>query len=178
MTHTQLDPAWPAQVRLHGQTAAHPGPVDMTMMYLMHHALRRDLAAFAAAATATPVTDRQAWAALAARWELFSTALHHHHSGEDAHVWPLLTERTDDAGRAVLAELDDAEFGAELLEGRCRAAAVEAGMKAGDFFSPMRVAVTGRTVSPPLFASLELIGRERSLARIDNALSKLAEAAS
>ena len=47
------------------------------------------------------------------------------------------------------------------------------GMKAGDFFSPIRVAVTGRTVSPPLFASLELLGRERSLARIDDALGKL-----
>ena len=38
----------------------------MTMMYLMHHAFRRDLAAFAAAAAATPVADREAWAALAA----------------------------------------------------------------------------------------------------------------
>jgi glutamyl-tRNA synthetase len=80
------------------------------------------------------------------------------------------------AARKVLAELSDAEFSAELLEQRCRAAADEAGMKAGDFFSPIRVAVTGRTVSPPLFASLELIGRERALSRIDDALAKLAKA--
>jgi glutamyl-tRNA synthetase len=80
------------------------------------------------------------------------------------------------AARTVLSELSDAEFSAELLEQRCRAAADEAGMKAGDFFSPIRVAVTGRTVSPPLFASLELIGRERALARIDDALAKLAGA--
>jgi glutamyl-tRNA synthetase len=33
--------------------------------------------------------------------------------------------------------------------------------------------VTGRTVSPPLFASLELLGRDRALARIDAALAKL-----
>jgi glutamyl-tRNA synthetase len=85
----------------------------------------------------------------------------------------------DDARRALegtrrtLAELDDADFSADLLEQRCRAAAEAAGMKAGDFFSPVRVAVTGRTVSPPLFASLELLGRERSLARIDDALGKL-----
>jgi glutamyl-tRNA synthetase len=46
-------------------------------------------------------------------------------------------------------------------------------MKAGDFFLPIRVAVTGRTVSPPLFASLEMLGRERSLARIDHARGKL-----
>jgi glutamyl-tRNA synthetase len=85
----------------------------------------------------------------------------------------------DDARRALeiarraLAGLDDADFSADLLEQRCRAAAQAAGMKAGDFFTPVRVAVTGRTVSPPLFASLELLGRERSLARIDDALAKL-----
>ena len=72
-----------------------------------------------------------------------------------------------EGARAVLAHVDDADFSADLLEQRCREAAEAAGMKAGDFFSPIRVAVTGRTVSPPLFASLELLGRDRSLARID-----------
>jgi glutamyl-tRNA synthetase len=47
-------------------------------------------------------------------------------------------------------------------------------MKAGEFFSPIRVAVTGRTVSPPLFDSLELLGRDRALARVELALGKLA----
>ena len=75
---------------------------------------------------------------------------------------------------AVLGEVDDPDFSAEVLEQRCRAAAEEAGMKAGDFFTPMRVALTGRTVSPPLFDSLELLGRERALARIRLALDKLA----
>jgi glutamyl-tRNA synthetase len=82
------------------------------------------------------------------------------------------------AARALVVELDDAEFSAELLEQRSRAAAEAAGLKAGDFFTPIRVAVTGRSVSPPLFASLELIGRERSLARIDDALAKLPGATS
>jgi glutamyl-tRNA synthetase len=76
-------------------------------------------------------------------------------------------------GHAVLAELDDADFGADVLEQRCRAAAEAADMKAGDFFSPIRVAVTGRTVSPPLFDSLELLGRDRSLVRLEAALAKL-----
>ena len=79
-----------------------------------------------------------------------------------------------EAARPVLAELDDADFSADVLEQRCREAADAAGMKAGSFFSPIRVAVTGRTVSPPLFDSLELLGRDRSLARIDVALGKLA----
>ena len=74
-------------------------------------------------------------------------------------------------------EVDAADFSADLLEQRFREAADAAGMKAGDFFSPLRVAVTGRTVSPPLFASLELLGRERSLARVDLALDKLAAVA-
>ncbi len=77
----------------------------------------------------------------------------------------------------VLTELDDADFAADLLEQRCREAADDAGMKAGDFFSPIRVAVTGRTVSPPLFASLELLGRDRSMARVEAALRKLPVAA-
>ena len=77
-------------------------------------------------------------------------------------------------GRDIVAELDDADFSAELLEQRFRQAAEAAGLKAGDFFIPVRVAVTGRTVSPPLFASLELLGRERSAARLDAALRKLA----
>ena len=80
-----------------------------------------------------------------------------------------------EAARATLAELDDADFSADVLEQRCREAASAAGMKAGDFFTPIRVAVTGRTVSPPLFASLEMLGRERSLARIDHALETLAQ---
>jgi hemerythrin-like domain-containing protein len=81
---------WPTQVRLPGQTAAHPGPVDMTMMYVMHHAFRRDLAVLTAAARVTPASDRQAWLALADRWALFAEALHLHHTGEDRGLWPRL----------------------------------------------------------------------------------------
>lgn len=77
------------------------------------------------------------------------------------------------AAREVVATLDDADFSAELIEERFRSAAEDAEMKAGDFFAPIRVAVTGRTVSPPLFASLELLGRDRSIARLDVALAKL-----
>ena len=79
-----------------------------------------------------------------------------------------------EGARAVVTDIGEPDFGAELLELRLREAADAAGMKAGDFFSPLRVAVTGRTISPPLFASLELVGRERSLARIDLGLAKLA----
>ncbi|MFD3354944.1 glutamate--tRNA ligase [Streptomyces fradiae] len=48
------------------------------------------------------------------------------------------------------------------------------GLKLGKAQAPVRVAVTGRTVGLPLFESLEILGRERTLARIDAALAKLA----
>ncbi len=58
------------------------------------------------------------------------------------------------------------------IESALRAALVEKlGLKPRLAFGPVRVAVTGRRVSPPLFESLELLGRERSLARMDSALA-------
>ena len=43
---------------------------------------------------------------------------------------------------------------------------VEMGLKPKQAFGPVRAAVTGRRVSPPLFESMELLGRDRSLARL------------
>ena len=50
-----------------GQAAAPAGPCDLTGMYLVHHALRRDLARFADATAATPVEETDTWVALR-RW--------------------------------------------------------------------------------------------------------------
>lgn len=106
-TPTTTDRAtWPQQIRLPGQAAAPEGPIDLTTMFVMHHAFRRDLAAFATAAATTPVEDRRTWVALAERWALFAAILHHHHHGEDAGLWPLLAERSDAAGREVLAAME------------------------------------------------------------------------
>jgi glutamyl-tRNA synthetase len=52
----------------------------------------------------------------------------------------------------------------------------ELGMKLGKAQAPIRVAVTGRTVGPPLFESLEVLGREETLARVDRALERLGAA--
>ena len=89
------------QVLLPGQAAAPEGPVDMIMMYVMHHAFRRDLAAFAARVPTVAVDDAVTWRALAQRWTDFASVLHKHHSGEDAGLWPLLLERVDAAGDAT-----------------------------------------------------------------------------
>jgi glutamyl-tRNA synthetase len=50
------------------------------------------------------------------------------------------------------------------------------GVKPGEIFQPLRVAITGTTVSPGIFESLSVLGREESLARIDAAISRLAAA--
>lgn len=89
---TTIDNGYPDQLMLPGQTAAPGGPVDMRTMYLMHHAFRRDLRKLGAAVPRTPVDDTATWSALARRWERFSEILHHHHSGEDAGIWPFLLE--------------------------------------------------------------------------------------
>ena len=100
MTFTDQRPALVPQLVLPGQAAAPEGPVDAMNMYLVHHAFRRDLAAFAAAVPLTPLEDRETWRRLQQRWELFATVLHKHHSGEDAGLWPMLLERVDAAGDA------------------------------------------------------------------------------
>jgi hemerythrin-like domain-containing protein len=91
---------------LPGQAAAPGGPVDMTVMYLMHHAFRRDLRKLGTAVPRTPVDDRATWVSLAARWERFSEILHHHHSGEDAGIWPFLLRHADDAERVTLLAME------------------------------------------------------------------------
>ena len=99
-------PEWPVQLRLPGQTAAHEGPVDMHMMYVMHHAFRRDLHDVAEAVPRTPVEDRAVWRALATRWEYLTGPLHHHHHEEDTYIWPLLEERVEERDRAVLVAME------------------------------------------------------------------------
>jgi glutamyl-tRNA synthetase len=72
--------------------------------------------------------------------------------------------------REVLAQ---AEFTHDGLEAALRAAAQETGVKAGQMFQPIRVAVCGRKVAPPLFETLQVLGRETSLKRVDQAIEKL-----
>lgn len=47
------------------------------------------------------------------------------------------------------------------------------GLKAGQVFMPIRVAVTGRKVSPGLFETLRVIGKDRSITRLDRAIEQL-----
>ena len=64
------------------------------------------------------------------------------------------------------------EFKHDPLDQALRAAAQELGIKAGQMFQPIRVAVCGRKNAPPLFGTLEVLGRETTLARIGLAIQK------
>ena len=75
------------------------------------------------------------------------------------------------AAEAALAEVQP--WTAEAIKSALSAALVEPaglGLKPRAAFAPVRVAVTGRRVSPPLFESIELLGRERTLARLSHAI--------
>jgi glutamyl-tRNA synthetase len=69
--------------------------------------------------------------------------------------------------------LATAEFSHDGLEHTLRAAAENLGIKAGQMFEPIRVAVCGRKNAPPLFATLEVLGRDTCLKRIGDAVAKL-----
>jgi glutamyl-tRNA synthetase len=85
------------------------------------------------------------------------------------------TKQLGDDGQAVLAAgiaaLDGlGEWSSSAIEAVLKAALVDGlQLKPRNAFGPVRVAVTGSTVSPPLFESMEILGRERSLARLRSA---------
>jgi glutamyl-tRNA synthetase len=83
------------------------------------------------------------------------------------------TRPTLAGARESLADLQT--WDTASIESVLRATLVEGlGLKPKNAFGPVRVAVTGRRVSPPLFESLEILGRERSLRRLDQALKATA----
>ena len=72
--------------------------------------------------------------------------------------------------RVILAECP---FTHDELDAALRGAAGELKLKTGQMFQPVRVAVCGRKNAPPLFATLEVLGKETCLKRIDQAIRKL-----
>jgi glutamyl/glutaminyl-tRNA synthetase len=109
-----------------------------------------------------------------------------------AEVWPLIRflfeEPVDDerawrktmkgeaftalaAARGVLATAEP--FDVATLEAQLAELVERLGLKPGRVFQPIRVAITGTTVSPGIFESLAALGRDRSLTRIDAALARL-----
>lgn len=66
-------------------------------------------------------------------------------------------------------------FTIEAMEDSLRELAGELGLKPGQLFGCLRVAVTGQTVSPPLFQTMVVLGRERTLKRLNAAVAKTYE---
>jgi glutamyl-tRNA synthetase len=69
--------------------------------------------------------------------------------------------------------LSGADFTHDALEAALREAAPKLGIKTGQMFQPIRVAVCGRKTAPPLFGTLEALGKATSLERIAQAIEKL-----
>jgi nondiscriminating glutamyl-tRNA synthetase len=81
------------------------------------------------------------------------------------------------AARDVIARVGEVSYEADELEPPLRALAEERGWKAGDLFMAIRVAVTGRTATPPLFDTLVALGQDRTIQRLERALEALDPAA-
>ncbi|MCL2473064.1 MAG: glutamate--tRNA ligase [Treponema sp.] len=75
-------------------------------------------------------------------------------------------------GGTVINSLADAPDDEEA-ENRIKSFAETEGLKLGDLMMPMRVAITGARVSPPLFGSLRLLGKEKANARVKKAIEAL-----
>ena len=73
--------------------------------------------------------------------------------------------------RAALAELS--EFSHDAMEQALRSLAETMGIKAGQVFMPLRVAITGRTATPGIFETMDALGKERVLKRLDQAITVL-----
>lgn len=79
----------------------------------------------------------------------------------------------DQLRRCAAALAAVADWTAEPLEAALRALAEDLGVKPGPLFQPVRVAVTGKKVAPPLFDTLAVVGREAVLERLAAAAMRL-----
>jgi glutamyl-tRNA synthetase len=83
----------------------------------------------------------------------------------------------DDAGLSLVAQVRDAiggaaDWSAETLEPLVKAIAENAGLGLGKVAQPLRAALTGRTTSPGIFDVLALLGKQESLARLDDSVNR------
>jgi glutamyl-tRNA synthetase len=72
----------------------------------------------------------------------------------------------------IAAAFESIEWTAERIKVAVEAVGERHGIKLGKMQAPLRVAVTGRTVGPPLFEPIELLGRDETLRRIRSAISR------
>ena len=97
----------------------------------------------------------------------------------DAKAVKDVLHKNDGAGINVLREFRaelaaHGDWSASALDGLIRGYAERTGLGLGKVAQPLRVAITGTTISPPIFDTLAILGKERTLRRVDRALEKLA----
>jgi glutamyl-tRNA synthetase len=90
-------------------------------------------------------------------------------------------DMTADASQGALRRvqqviLDRERLEVDSLEAELRGLAAELGLKAGQLFTILRIAVTGQRVSPPLIETMVLLGKEQVLERLGRAVELLAAA--
>ena len=94
----------------------------------------------------------------------------------DEHAWKKVMEKDGAAEalarvREALAAVDT--FEQDEIEGALRHVVEQLGSKPGAVFQPIRVAISGKTVSAGVFESVALLGKEEALTRIDSAITRL-----
>jgi glutamyl-tRNA synthetase len=130
------------------------------------------------AAAAPLVQERAATLVEAAGLLRFLLVTEHHFEVDEAAASKVLVPAAAPVLDAAIAALDGlADWTAENVQEALQAALVDSlGLKPRVAYAPVRVAVTGQTVSPPLFESIELLGRERTLSRLRAARTGLGSA--
>jgi glutamyl-tRNA synthetase len=98
-------------------------------------------------------------------------------AGYEERAWrKVMGDGAPDRLRVARAALEAAEpFDVATVETALRGVVDELGIKPKDVFQPIRVAITGTTVSPGIFESVAALGRDETLARIDAALAEAAQ---
>jgi len=74
--------------------------------------------------------------------------------------------KSSNAALYTLLSASDVEWRADALEARVKTFAIDTGAKLGKVAQPLRAALTGRSVSPPIFDVMAVLGRDESLARL------------
>ena len=94
----------------------------------------------------------------------------------DGAAWDktMTADFTRDVLNAMADGLINVKWNADSIKGILDAFTEARGLKLGKTQAPVRVAITGKTVGPPLFESIEIIGRDRAMWRIEAAIAKLA----
>jgi len=83
-----------------------------------------------------------------------------------------LPENSAEIARAAIdavSGIAEADFKTEAIQGALQSALIDAmGLKPRIAFGPIRTAISGRRISPPLFESMEILGKSESVARLEN----------